>query len=1062
MATLNLPTDEQEATARPDALAPVSAPDAAPPGLPSDMAEAAPEAEPQPDTQPAPVDPATPTADPAPPRKPQGIEPPPTDIEGFSAIDDLPSFSERYAAAWMQRTVETDMWGYSNRVSGELTDEMFAALSNETQARLAPEFQRLEANESYYAPSIEAKRALIMAELSKMNPEAQKRSANNLPMTEAGFQAELLRRRRATYDDATAVLDVNGAGFAGFLGGMSRDIADPINLALAPIGISGSAARVIAAETVLGAVAGAASLPREFQVADELGLQRPNAAARIATEGLASGALAGIFTGVVRGAAAYKQRKDAKIYGKPEDVPDWLHDEALADGEAALRDDPPRRTQPDQRADPRAAPAGTPGATGPTVPDFDFSARGNASPNTNRVGYVVGKLIEGGMEPHIAIGFVGNFMVESTAALNPSIRGDGGAAYGIAQWNDRRPALFAFAARRGTDPSDLDTQIAFVQHELQTSEAGAWGRIRQARTAADAAALVSKYYERPGVPHLDRRIGYAQGLMNQFENGEVPKGAGHAPTSYVPQTTRAGYTSQGQVRTAGGTRIDAEYVVVDASVLVRATGDLQPRDRSQGNSDAWISDTAATLDPALLMPSPTVDRGAPIIGPDNVIESGNGRVAAIARAAELHPDRIDAYRQQIEAAGFDIPNDVRTPVLVGRRTSELTPDERRAFVVEGQDSGVARMTPVERSRAEAAGLSSDTLSRLVPGKALTDAENADFARAALARLPRSERNAFITPEGRLNADGRDALERALFARAFNDPELLRRFTERDAAELRSLMDALFEASPAWARLVADLADGTVKREFDITGHVLEAMRLIAASRKQAGTEGRKTAEVLTELLDDVDLMEGAVSPLTRALVGRFWTNGRAAQQKDIAQFLTRYADEARRVGRAEASLFGDGPDALDALRAIDPGTFDDIPEIGPARGVTQAPTPDVAEVIPEGSYTDGAASRDAMQADALAEEDLRASIASRDVAADAARPPTADNTRRPAGEALQRAVAARRDEVAAMRADALSDGDFDVPTEGGRVIRASELLDDIEADQVLDTIVGTCTARGAA
>jgi len=973
---------------------------------------------------------------------PYAIQPPATNINGFSALDDLPSFSERYAAAWLQRTVETDMWGYSAKVERELTEQLLDALPDEARGRLQSEFAQIEAEGSIYRPAEPRKRAAIFREMKQVDPEGRMRAVA-APVTEREFEREVLDRRRAAYDEGVSVLEVNGGGFAGFLGGLARDMADPINLAIAPIGLQGSVARVIAAETVLGGVAAAASLPREFRVADELDLARPNVAGRITTEALASGALAGVFTGVVRGAAAYKQRRAASQYGKPEGVTEAQHEQAVADATQRLQDDLPERTPRAAAAAERTfsdvAEAGR-GFTTVIGPDGKALRRvGTRAWRNNNPGNIeFGEFARS----RGAIGTDGRFAVFPTYEIGR--RAKASLLWETSSYRDR---TIASAINRYAPPFENNTN-AYTAAITQALGVSANTRmsslnLRQRDVMLDTMERVEGF--RPGTEN-----GVRMPMPTRQSVSSTPA------AEFTGYRTSRGFTSAGQVRTSAGTRIDVEYQVVDASTLVRATGDLQPRDRSQTNSDAWISQTAAELDPALLMPTPTADRGAPLVGPDNVIESGNGRVAAITRAATRHPDRFDAYRQQIVDAGFDIPDDVATPVLVGRRTSDLTPEQRREFVIEGQDSGVARMTPVERSRAEAAGLNTDTLARLDPSKPLTDAANTDFARAALARLPRSERNAFVTPEGRLNADGRAALERALFARAFNDPALLRQFTEGDAAELKSLLDALFDASPAWARLAADIADGTVKPEFDITGHVLEAMRLIAASRAQAGAEGRKIASVLVELLDDVDLLDGAVSPLTRALVGRFWSNGRAAAQKDIAQFLTRYADEARRVGRSDAGLFGDGPDALDALRAIDPGTFDDIAEIGAARGMTQAPRADASETIPEGIYADGAASAEAVQADALALADLRSSIdAPRQDAA--ARDAGADNI-----EALQQAVDVQRGEMGQTRAEALADGDFDMPIGNGQTIRASELLDDLEDDQVLDTVISTCAARGAA
>ncbi|MBY5988218.1 phage tail tip lysozyme [Roseovarius atlanticus] len=890
--------------------------------------------------------------------------PPPTEIDGLDALTDPPSFSDRFAAGWQKRTIEADTFDYTGRLEMEFALDLARMLPAEGRQRLKDAAFERKIHPGYGPHNTAQMRELLFVEVARARADGLPPFLN-APVDEAAFQEAILADRRRSYEEADRLLSIDGAGVGGFLGGMARDIVDPINIMLAPAGVGGGIARTVAAETAIGGIAAGLGLPGEFRVAEELDLPRPDVFNRIVTEALASGGLALGIHGLARGASAYLTRNERRGQGKPDPaVPDSVHEEAQRQAEDELMGQVPERDLTRSQ---------TEGAFVP--PDFDFSLTGNASPRDNRVGYVFGKLLENGMEPHVAAGFVGNFMVESGIGLNPLARGDGGYAHGIAQWNDRRHALFRFAERRGTSWDDLDTQIAFLLHELETSEAGAWAKIRRASTAAEAAQMVSRYYERPGIPHMNRRVSYANGVIEQFEGGNVPKGGQTSAASYTPYTgTSRGYTSTGQVRTAGGTRIDVEYEVVDASLLVRAGGDLQPRDRTLVNSDAQIADMAASLDPALLMPAPTADRGAPIVGPDNIVESGNGRNAAISMAAERFPDRFNAYRQQIEAAGFAIPEGVQTPVLVGRRVSAMDDAARRRFVIEAQDSGVARMTPVERGRAEAATLDPATLSRLDAAAPLTDAANADFARAALARLPATERNAFVAPNGVLNREGEAALQRALFARAYDDAEILRRFTEQDQGEFRALLDALADASPAWAQLRADVVAGNVRAEFDITPHIMDAMRLISQARSVAGREGLPVADIIEDMLSDIDLLTGAVPPLTQALVRKFWKNGRAASRKDIGAFLTRYANEARKVGRADAGLFGQGPDALDVLQKLDPDTFGDLTELGTARVRPDPPQDVVQTAMPEDAYAQGAQSAEALDAAQEAVEELRSSI----------------------------------------------------------------------------------------
>lgn len=417
--------------------------------------------------------------------------------------------------------------------------------------------------------------------------------------------------------------------------------------------------------------------------------------------------------------------------------------------------------------------------------------------------------------------------------------------------------------------------------------------------------------------------------------------------------TSRGYTGSGQVTAGDGTRIDVDYEVVDYASLIRASGDLQPRDRSRINSDAWIADTAARLDPAQLMPSPNAAQGTPIVGPDNMIESGNGRVSAIGRAYERVPDRAQAYRAAIEAAGYTIPEGVTQPVLIARRTSKLDAAERQRFVIEAQDSGVAQMTPTEVARATARNLQAPILARLDPTQPIISAANGDFVRAALATLPRSARNAMFDASGALNGNGQRQLREALFARAWPDPDILARYTEGGSPDLKSLLEALETAAPNWAALRADIEAGLVSPEMDISGYVLDAMRLIGAARDMAARNNKTIAKALGELLDQVDMLDGAVAPLTTALVRKFWQNGRAASADDIATFLGRYADEARNAGKA-GGMF-DAATPRDVLRTVDASSFADLPDdLGRVRGFATPTAPQAA--MGDEAFTEGAQS----------------------------------------------------------------------------------------------------------
>jgi hypothetical protein len=146
------------------------------------------------------------------------------------------------------------------------------------------------------------------------------------------------------------------------------------------------------------------------------------------------------------------------------------------------------------------------------------------------------KMLQRGMPPAAALGFLGNFSVESRLdsginELAPIVPGSRG-GFGLSQWTGpRRRQLEAFAADRGAPVSDEDTQLDFLMYELSGPERSAGQAILAAADPETAARLVSEKFLRPGIPHLDRRIA----ATRQFA-GAV---SGDAPFSFPQQNALA-------------------------------------------------------------------------------------------------------------------------------------------------------------------------------------------------------------------------------------------------------------------------------------------------------------------------------------------------------------------------------------------------------------------------------------------------------------------------------------------------------------------------------------------
>lgn len=886
-------------------------------------------------------------------------------------------------AAWRTETIRTDSWNDAANRRRQLTESMWSLL---------PETARTAVNDAwrkgYAAGGWPKMTDLILAEAGRQasaSPEAAAQWAG-YPLSREAFDQQINTARRAEFDEAQAILDQPGGGIAEFLGTTARAMTDETSLMLMPFGISGSAWRTIAGEAFLGGLGEAAVLPKEYKVAGELGLPEPDPIARIALGAATGGAFSAAIIGLGKGARAFMSRAKARRASinatKPEGVAGAAHEADLDAAEAELRGD----QTPQER-----------------LGGMGGGARAEA-PADGTLGDILDQPAPGALPP------VGPDAPPGWERIRNGIfAGESGA-----DWN----ALFGYQNRKGGKFSHIKpTQMTVDQwlaFQDPKGEYGQWVKANRPdpengvatpmgayqivgdtlRRAKKALGLKGDEVMTPEMQDYIAQWIYRQQGTGAWVGYKGPRdsytpGSVDGPAPDFGPTSR-GYAGSGQVKAGDDFTIDVDWEVVDAASLLRASGDLQPRDRSRVASDTWIADTAARLEPAQLMPSPTADRGTPIVGPDSVIESGNGRFAAIERAYAMHPDRAAAYRSAIEAAGFSVPDGVDRPVLVARRRTELTPDQRRQLVIDAQDSGVAVMTPTEMARVQGRAMTAPVLARLDPALPLRDAANGDFVRAALAALPRSQRNAMFDKDGFLNAAGAKQLKDAMFARAWPDEDIIARYTEGDPGELKTLLEALERAAPSWAALKADIEAGLVAPEMDIGPFVLDAMRLIGKARDLAAAEqarrakapkGQRSeysiADAVAELLDEVDLLEGAISPLTAALVRKFWTGGKAARAEDVAAFLTRYADDARKAGAA-GGLF-DAPSPRDVLRAIDPETFGDLPEnLGQARGfaspgdrpATEAPPEAVADV-PEAGFDQGARSPEAEAAAAEIEAELR-------------------------------------------------------------------------------------------
>jgi len=371
-----------------------------------------------------------------------------------------------------------------------------------------------------------------------------------------------------------------------------------------------------------------------------------------------------------------------------------------------------------------------------------------------------------------------------------------------------------------------------------------------------------------------------------------------------PSLTKGAETS---FSTEAGDRIGATYALADASQLrtshtedLRQAADypreLQPRQRDRAASEMQISGMAQRLDPARLGESADAANGAPIIGADGLVESGNARTIALKRVYQGNPQKAEEYRQYLRdnALRFGLTPEaidaLPSPVLVRVRE---TPVDRAEFARQANAPTVAQMSPSEQARSDAARI--DSLDDLRPDDNGDFITSRDFVRRFMGTLAQTERSALIDANGQLSQAGYARLRNAILAKAYGDSPVLSRLVESLDDNLRNVGKALMQAAPDVAKLRQDVADGAL-HDADITPDLLAAVEELSRLKDA----GRSVSDALSQ----AGMFADGISPEARDLLRFLDDNLRRPRR--IAEFIQRYTDALRAAGNPnQGSLLGD-------------------------------------------------------------------------------------------------------------------------------------------------------------
>lgn len=332
--------------------------------------------------------------------------------------------------------------------------------------------------------------------------------------------------------------------------------------------------------------------------------------------------------------------------------------------------------------------------------------------------------------------------------------------------------------------------------------------------------------------------------------------------------------------------------------------DLQPRDRTREASRQQIENMADDLKPEWLAESAKLSDGAPIIGVDNVVESGNGRTLAINRAYET--GKADNYRAYIEKyaaeKGWDISG-IDRPVLVRTR---LTDTDRVQFTKLANEADVAQYSASERATSDVDRLPDVSLLKINNDGSINLDGSMDFIRGFVNSLPESEKPNILTDDGRLSQGGKQRIESAIMQSAYNDSSLVTRLYENIDDDSKTVLNALLRAAPQLAQLGSLVKQG---------GRHANTLAKDLSQATQKLSDLKANGQTVDDYLNQIQLIDDGLSNGAKKFLNVFDTNKRSA--KAISDNIQGEIDRIDSLGDPrQGSLFGDGPEESAALDII--------------------------------------------------------------------------------------------------------------------------------------------------
>lgn len=340
---------------------------------------------------------------------------------------------------------------------------------------------------------------------------------------------------------------------------------------------------------------------------------------------------------------------------------------------------------------------------------------------------------------------------------------------------------------------------------------------------------------------------------------------------------------------------------------------LQPRQRSRAASQRQIEQAAKKLVPeALLWDFRALDKGAPIVGDDLQVESGNGRALALRRARQAHPEQWanyqEALRGQLAAAGLSDSDlaGVESPVLVRERVTPVA--DRAAFAREANAPPVLQMSTLETAIVDSTRISAALAGSLAVregqsiDQALRSRANEAFVRGFVGTLSENEAALLQRKDGTLAQAGIRRIKAALFVRTFegeSGERLAETFLEALDSDIKNFETGLSASLPVLARAENKIAAGDRAADLSIANDLSKSLDMLSRLRESDTITVQEYVEQST-----LAMIERETTPFQDELLLYFDEIGRSP--KKIREFLESYAAAVEDAPPpSQVDLFGD-------------------------------------------------------------------------------------------------------------------------------------------------------------